>query len=210
MKQRCDMPRDKTENHEKIIAAACREFLEYGFQEASMRRIAAECGMSASGLYKHFASKEEMFAALVDPVIDGLMDLYHTIENEYVEDMEKNGKQNLWTDQSETVRMMEYLYDHFDAFRLIICRSQGTRYAGFTHEMAQLEENVTLKYMKELKSKGVPVKTVNKKELHLLVTSVIEAIFEAVAHEFSRKEALHYAHTLEEFYLPGWRALFGL
>ncbi len=204
------MPRDKSENHEKIIAAAFREFLEYGFQDASMRRIAAECGMSASGLYKHFPSKEDMFAALVDPIIDGLMALYHTIEYEYAEDMERNNRQNLWTDQSETVRMMEYIYDNYDAFRLIICRSQGTRYADFTHEMAQLEEDVTLKYMKALKGKGAPVKTVNKKELHLLVTSSIEAIFEAVAHEFDRKEAMHYAHTLEEFYLPGWKSLFGL
>ena len=204
------MPRDKSENHEKIIAAAFREFLEYGFQDASMRRIAAECGMSASGLYKHFPSKEEMFAALVDPVIDGLMALYHTIENEYAEDMERNNRQNLWTDQSETVRMMEYIYDNYEAFRLIICRSQGTRYVDFTHEMAQLEEDVTLKYMKALKGKGAPVKTVNKKELHLLVTSSIEAIFQAVAHEFNWKEAMHYAHTLEEFYLPGWKALFGL
>ena len=46
------MPRDKTENHEKILAAAYDEFLEYGFNDASMRRIADACEMSASGLYK--------------------------------------------------------------------------------------------------------------------------------------------------------------
>ena len=52
------MPRDKTESHEKIVAAAFKEFLDYGFREASMRRIASACGMSASGLYKFFSSKE--------------------------------------------------------------------------------------------------------------------------------------------------------
>ena len=51
------MPRDKTENHEKIIESAFAEFLEYGFKDVSMRRIAEACGMSASGLYKHFPSK---------------------------------------------------------------------------------------------------------------------------------------------------------
>ena len=50
------MPIDKTANHEKIVAAAKKEFLTFGFTDASMRRIAAAAGMSASGLYKHFAS----------------------------------------------------------------------------------------------------------------------------------------------------------
>lgn len=59
------MPKDKTENHEKIISSARKEFMTYSFKDASMRRIAADAGMSASGLYKHFPSKEDMFAALV-------------------------------------------------------------------------------------------------------------------------------------------------
>ena len=62
------MPRKKSINHEKIVEAAKKEFGRYGFKEASMRNIAAEAGMSASGLYKHFPSKEEMFADLVEPV----------------------------------------------------------------------------------------------------------------------------------------------
>ena len=60
------MARDKSAHHEKIIAAAREEFMTYGFTDASMRRIAAAAGMSVAGLYKHFTSKEEMFAALVN------------------------------------------------------------------------------------------------------------------------------------------------
>ena len=48
------------------------------------------------------------------------------------------------------------------------------------------------------------------KELHLLVTSYIEAVFQPVVHDFSKKEALHYAQTLEKFYIPAWKALFGI
>ena len=39
------MPKDKIENHEKIIAAAKKEFMIYGFKDASMRRIASDSGM---------------------------------------------------------------------------------------------------------------------------------------------------------------------
>jgi len=204
------MPRNKTESHAKIMEAAKAEFLEFGFMDASMRRIAGNAGITAPALYKHFPSKEDMFAALVDPAIDGYMELYHEVENDYNEELKNMDKDNLWTGQKETVRGMTYIYDHFDEFKLIICRSQGTKYESFTHRMANLEEEVTQRYMKDLAKSGIKVKKVNKKELHLLVTTNVEAMFQPVIHDFSRKEALHFAETLDTFYLPAWKVLFGL
>lgn len=204
------MPRNKTESHAKIMEAAKAEFLEFGFMDASMRRIAGNAGITAPALYKHFPSKEDMFAALVDPAIEGYMELYHEVENDYNEELKNMDKDNLWTGQKETVRGMTYIYDHFDEFKLIICRSQGTKYESFTHRMANLEEEVTQHYMKDLAKSGIKVKKVNKKELHLLVTTNVEAMFQPVIHDFSRKEALHFAETLDTFYLPAWKVLFGL
>ena len=63
-------------DYDSEYEAAMAEFLEYGFKDASMRRIASAAGMSVSGLYKHFASKEDMFAALVEPACEGLLAAY--------------------------------------------------------------------------------------------------------------------------------------
>lgn len=204
------MAKNKIENHGKIIEAAYNEFLEYGFVDASMRRIATASGMSASGLYKHFPSKEDMFAALIQPALDGMMDLYHTIENDYDEELKNTKQEDLWTNQNETTKSMKFIYDHFNEFKLLICKSQGTRYENFSHELAILEEEVTVKYMNKLKKNGINVKRVNKKEFHLLVTASVDALFQPVIHDFTRKEAMHYAKTLEEFYMPAWKALFGI
>ncbi len=73
------MPRDKTESHEKIIEAAVKEFMEYGFENASMRRIASEVGVTVGALYRHFPNKEEMFAALVEPTIHDLIAKYQEL-----------------------------------------------------------------------------------------------------------------------------------
>ena len=189
------MPKDKTGNHIKIIDAAKHEFSAYGFADASMRRIAAECGMSASGLYKHFESKEEMFATLVDPVLEGFKDLYRKAEQE--------GK-------SDTKAVMQYIYDNIDAFRLIVCHSRGTRYENYLHEFALLEEKSSLAYLQSLKSKGTRVREVDPKEFHLLVTVNVNAIFQAVEHDLTREEAMNYANTLETFFLYSWRKVFGL
>ena len=134
------MPIDKTANHEKIVAAAKKEFLTYGFTDASMRHIAEEAGMSASGLYKHFAGKEEMFSALVDPAYRGLMDLFR-LESD---DQEKNigtGELSAWEADRDARMALTYIYDHLDAFRLIVCKSRGTKYENYVHDLAVLEED---------------------------------------------------------------------
>ena len=49
----------------QILEAAHRVFLEQGFGAASMDAIAREAGVSKATLYAHFASKQELFAAMV-------------------------------------------------------------------------------------------------------------------------------------------------
>ncbi len=204
------MPRDKTANHEKIVEAAFDEFSRYGYEEASMRRIADACGMSVSGLYKHFPGKEEMFSSLVRPALDGLMNLYHEIEKEYFDDLSRTGKAEVSSSKGELVRAMEFIYDHFDEFELIICKSKGSVYENFKHDIAELEERVTLRYIEEIKKSDIRVKEINQREFHLIVTACIEALFQTVIHGFSREEAVHFAGILESFYGLEWKEFFGL
>lgn len=204
------MPRDKTENHEKIIAAAYDEFLEYGFKDASMRRIAAACDMSASGLYKHFPSKEEMFAALVDPAYSELIEIYKASMNEEMDNLEDCSPQMLWENSGETQWIIRYIYKHYNAFKLLVCRSQGTRYENYVHDIALLEEQITYKYLNKLKKLGVGVKMIPKKEFHLFATMNINAIFQVVEHDFSEREAMSYAKHLDKYSVAGCKRLLGI
>lgn len=202
------MPIDKTANHEKIVAAAKKEFLTYGFADASMRRIAEEAGMSASGLYKHFASKEEMFSALVEPAYRGLLDVIR----QEINDQDRiigTGDMSIWENGKDAKLTISYIYDHLDAFRLIVCRSRGTKYETFLHDLAVLEEETTLSFMEVLRKQGVKLNRFSERELHLLITANVNAVFQPVEHGFTRKEALHYADTLDRFYSAAWKEFFG-
>jgi AcrR family transcriptional regulator len=203
------MARDKNGHHEVIIEAARREFLTYGFADASMRRIADAAGMSASGLYKHFPSKEEMFSALVEPACQGLMAMYRqeeTLEREALQDGRLTEK---WESGGEAKLAMTYIYEHPDAFRLLICKSRGTRYESFLHDLAIEEEKTTMALMNMLKAQGIQINEVDPKEFHLLVTANVNALFQAVEHGFTREEAMRYANTLDRFFTKGWQELFG-
>lgn len=43
---------------------------EYGLPDLSMRRIASELGLQPSALYHHFASKQQLLAAVADEILD--------------------------------------------------------------------------------------------------------------------------------------------
>ena len=47
-----------------ILQSAKEIFLECGYQEASMRKIAARAGITPGAIYKHFSGKEEMFGEI--------------------------------------------------------------------------------------------------------------------------------------------------
>ena len=132
------MPRDKTESHERLLEAAKKEFMEYGFQDASMRRIADNAGITVSGIYKHFKDKEEMFATLVEDDLNTLMSQYDNFQNVEYENAGSVSPDELWDNSDEAMWLMEYIYDHFDSFKLIICRSQGTRYENFTETLIEI------------------------------------------------------------------------
>jgi TetR/AcrR family transcriptional repressor of mexJK operon len=57
-----------------ILKGACRVFLERGFGGANMDAVAAAAGVSKMTVYRHFRSKELLFAGVVRDMCDGIVD----------------------------------------------------------------------------------------------------------------------------------------
>jgi AcrR family transcriptional regulator len=56
-----------------IVSAARTVFAEAGYDRASMRAVAKAAGITTPVLYDHFASKADLFAALVEDEADALI-----------------------------------------------------------------------------------------------------------------------------------------
>lgn len=60
---------DRQDNTQRrILEAALAAFSQYGYQKVDMGEVAQRAGLSRQGLYKHFASKETLFRAMVDDI----------------------------------------------------------------------------------------------------------------------------------------------
>ncbi len=203
------MPKDKSASHARIIPAAKKEFLKNGFENASMRRIAAAAGMTSAALYRHFADKEEMFADLVQPALDALQDMAAIQTRRGYAYLENGDVNAIWSGDTDLTRLVDVVYDHFDAFKLLLRASAGTRFERFFDEFVEIVQAETMRYMDALRARGIHVNDVVSEELHLLLNAYYSAFFEVVIHDFPKKEALHYLETLKQFFTPGWRVFLG-
>lgn len=58
-------PPPQAETARRILHAAYRLFVAYGYHGTSMRRIAAEAGIALGGVYNHFPGKRQLFTAVL-------------------------------------------------------------------------------------------------------------------------------------------------
>lgn len=206
------MPRDKTLSHEKIVAAAMKEFLQKGFEQASMKNIADCVGMTSAALYRHFDSKQAMFSALVKPAIDSLDEwAKNHVDSSY--EMIQNGNTDEVMDFenpfSDSKMVLDVMYKNPDAFRLLLNCSAGTEFENFLHD--KIEESTeqmmaTLDFCERL---GNKVRKVKKDEMHMLVTSYVLAMVQPIEHNYPREDAERYLRTIQEFFTPGWKMILG-
>jgi AcrR family transcriptional regulator len=73
---------DKARNRARILAAAAEAFAERGV-EAQMDDVAARAGLGVGTLYRHFATKEALMAALMEGRFEQILEVTrHGIERE--------------------------------------------------------------------------------------------------------------------------------
>ena len=67
----------KTDNETKdnLLVSAKREFMEKGYEKASLRSICRSTGVTTGALYFFFKDKEDLFAAIVQPTLDRIIAL---------------------------------------------------------------------------------------------------------------------------------------
>ena len=195
---------------ELIHTAARAEFMEKGFQGASLRNIVKTAGVTTGAFYGYYDSKEELFAALVDSSYEYMMDRYRQA-HEYFESlpMEKQPEQMGKMSSECMYDLLGFSCEHTDEFYLILKCSEGTKYASMIDDMAELEVESTHKYYKVLEQLGTPAPKIDERLEHIMATGMIGAFFEMVLHRMPFEEAKAFLQQLNDFYTAGWMKIMG-
>lgn len=196
---------------EKILEGARAEFLEKGFAEASMRAIAERAGFTTGMLYSRFADKAEIFRELVEEPAEQLYAYFSQVQEDFARLPAGEQRQRMHTYVDEKVEhMVNFIYDHFDAFKLIVCKSGGTSYQYYVDRMIDVETQSTFRFIEVLRALGAEVREIRRDFAHMLSSAMFNGMFEVVSHDLSREDAFDYIRQLQRFFNAGWDCLLGL
>lgn len=204
------MEKDKQKTYQKILHAAKEEFLTKGYEKASMRSIAQQVGISATAIYRHFKDKETLFCILVEPDLYGMFSEHAKHDEEVIALIKSEDPSELWVlSEIEFMETLDYVYQHYDSFKLLLCCAEGTRLHDFQHELVEQQVRDLLLMCQVAKESGVPVNPVDESQLHLIMSGFFSSIFELVIHDYSKEEAMKCGRVLAKFFNSGISTVLG-
>ena len=173
---------DITKN--RILECAKGEFLSKGFENAQVAEIAKLAKVTTGAIYRHFKNKEALFFALIEEEYNYTLDV--------VSDVEKRSEQktiridsDLVDDEViienlflETMLFVDYMYAHFDNFKLIFACSKGSQVENFI-------EDITERY----------------------TAKNITSLCECVLHDIPHDNVSEYIRSIVVFQYYGWKGL---
>lgn len=200
---------EATKQH--LLELAKAEFLKKGYSEASVRNIAKNAGLTTGAVFRYFPDKVALFDALVSDAADTLMNQFKAAQDAHFDLIpEEKTTESLDLSTEYLNHFINYIYDNFDAFKLVICCSEGTRYANYIHDLVELEVSQTEVYYEKLRQLGKLEGRISHDLHHMITSAYFTAVFETVAHDMDRERAIEYVNELAAFFNYGWNGLLRL
>ena len=196
---------------QRLLVAGEKEFLEKGFKSASLRRIVKSAGVTTGAFYGYFYSKEELFECLIKEPVEFLFQKFNHVQEDFKKQSPSQQEQDMGqTSAAWQLYFVEYIYQHFTAFKLLVCCAEGTKYEKFISKLVSVEVQATRDFMAVQKDRGKEVRHIDPQLEQILIRHMFTAFFEIVVHDLSKERAIEYVIELQEFHIAGWKAIMGI
>ena len=129
----------------RLIEVAEKEFLEHGFEGASIRTIAQKAQTSPRAIYTRFKNKEALFEAVIEPAYSDFVELFKNDKKVYWENAE-NGKLPEKPEEYYT-KYLDFAYNHKKQFTLLLNSSKGSRFESFIENLVQMDLDYLYTYL---------------------------------------------------------------
>lgn len=194
---------------EKLLECAKEEFLQKGYENASLRVIAEKAGSSKGAIYIRYPDKESLYRALVQPVADGLCTLLDFMLNGFnnMSDEAQREQVNTYSDGGFP-KMIDYIYDHFDAFKLLLTSGENQIAQEFMHRLVELDTDCTFKFIEQTGNDALTSGRLTPELAHLLSSAFYSGLFEVVIHDMPKEQAIEHIQRMRMFYNAGWQKIF--
>lgn len=204
--------RQDNDTKQKLLASAKEEFMEKGYQGASLRGICKKAGVTTGALYFFFQDKEDLFTSLVTPVlqkIQGMM-LEH-MRQELLDaqgaEQETDERNDLRDDAYVSRMILQELYRDYDSVQLLLTRSQGSKMAGCIDMFVEYAQQ-GYRHLAAVQAQKMGVKAPDDYTVHWMAHMQIDAFVHLLTHEPDEQKAMEHLEDIVRYLIAGWEALF--
>ena len=195
----------KEDTRQKLLGSAKQEFLEFGYEKASLRRICKNAGVTTGALYFFFKDKADLFDALVHDFADEIMTLLKNHSHEEETMHQETFNPTITLDISFGKQLISTYYAHQDIGRLLIDCSQGTHYETFFNQIREFIELKIREIIEPLLGESNLI--LNECTLHWLSYLQVSSFLHVLSHNYTEEEALLQIEVVVTFLRNGFNAL---
>ena len=191
------------ESRDKLIQCARKEFEEKGFAKASLRKIAADAGLTTGAVYFFFKDKNGLFGAVVNEALTGFMQIlrehFAGEENaDMIAYIHVRGDHDALAQ-----RIVGYLYDNYDVMMMLLDKAQGSQYENVVDSIIDMLEKEYEKLAQRYAA-SVPGKAVDHYMLHYLTHMQVDAFDHLMNHERDKERALELIKPVMDMFITTW------
>ena len=186
-----------------ILQAAYSEFLAYGFQKASLHKIAEKAGVTTGAIYTRYKNKDALFVSLLQDFFEAMKVLFAPVAEEY----EKAKHSAQPEDILRAINAEESIYfrlltEHYDDCTLFFSRSDGSSVEMILKEIMNTKTKQTVDFFSEVYGKAP-----NEDAIRLLMGSQFWYFRQLLNEHLDKDEMFDCLCSILDFTNAGWRQL---
>ena len=189
---------------DSIIRAATDEFMEGGYQNASVRKIAQRAGLTTGALYTRYANKELLFCSLVEEILKEISKTLAPIQQAYMNAQESGNLENIMAAiRQEEEIYLQLMFQYYDQCVLLFCRSNGSMLREKMERMMEEKAKNTVEYLKKISKTQTDITGIE-----FVLSEQFHYYQKILEKGYNKEQAYSCMKTVEEFMEAGWKALF--
>lgn len=191
----------KEDIRKRILSAAKEEFLHSGFEKASIRKITSDAQTSKSNLYNYFQDKDALFAAVLEPTVQSILNGLDLARSENA----STGVE-AYTVQAQQRNMhvvMEFVSQNTADIMLLLFHAGGSSLAGFRQLVADRFTDVLVDWL----AHAMPQRPLSRFFVRCVASFYINIIEQLLQARVSSAQAKEYLGEFLRFIYSGWSGM---
>lgn len=198
------MQTQKEDIRDNIIMAAQTLFARKGYLKTSMRDIAGAAGVGIGNMYNYFSSKDELFRAVVRPVLEQFETMVQRHHGDHGRDAMSMTNENYWHEVIN--EYISLISKHCALMKILLLKAQGSSLEDYRRQFTDRATILVRKWFDDNK-KRYPEININVSDfsIHLHTVWMFALFEEIIMHDVKPLEIRKIVEEYVGFEINGWK-----